>query len=153
MKKFNFRLQRVIDVREIKEKLAQRALGESLCTLKDLETQLDKELQASNRSAEKLRKALNGSIKITELNAMDRWRYLKEEDVQKQTTRTNEQRDVVDQKRQELIQAAKNKKILERLKEQRLEDHRNKSQKEEQSFLDELGSRSGATNRSESKSP
>jgi flagellar FliJ protein len=141
MKKFKFRLQRVIEVRETKEKECQRELSLSMEELKRRERRLAEETEASSRSEAYLRKALKQSTNAGQLTALDGWRSQKERDVHQQHQRTVEQSGHVDQKRKALIQASKDKKILERLRERRYLEHHKQQQHEEQAFLDEIGSR------------
>ena len=90
-----------------------------------------------------MRKALERANNAGKLIALDEWRNLQEDELNKQSDRTRKQQVVVEEKRKALIQAYKEKKILERLRERRLEEHRAEVQREEQAFLDELGCRIG----------
>lgn len=141
MKRFNFRLQRVIEVRETKEKECQRDLARSLEELNRQEDQLRRVLAESQRSQDGLRQALADRSNAGRLTALDRWRVRQGEVLRHQSDCTEKQRGDVDGKRKALVQASKEKKVLERLKERRLEEHRARNQREEQAFLDELGGR------------
>ncbi len=143
MKKFTFRLQRVIEVRRTREKECQRRLADSLQVLKKSEEQLEKERQESLRSRESLRRALRGPVSVAQLMALDGWHRWKNRQVQERNAQADRQRSIVDRKRRELIEAAKDKKILERLKEKRYEEYRVNSLREEQAVLDDLGTRTG----------
>jgi flagellar protein FliJ len=145
MKKFNFRLQRVIEVREVKKKECQRDLARSLEDLKLKEKVLQDAADESKNSHEGLRQALCKKANAGLLASLDRWRARQEDEVKVQTVRTEEQRREVDHRRAALILAAKDKKVLERLKEQRMEEHQTHMRREEQAFLDELGCRIGRT--------
>jgi flagellar FliJ protein len=146
MKKFKFRLQRVVEVREVKEKECQRELSVSAEELSRREKRLEEEASASSMSEDHLRKALKKSTNAGQLSALDGWRSQKERDVHQQHQRTEEQRGDVDLKRKALIQASKDKKVLERLRERRYLEHQKQQQTEEQAFLDELGSRPRSLN-------
>ncbi len=143
MKRFNFRLQRVIDVRQSKEKECQRELSRSQQELLRQENRLQKCALESKKSREGLKKALERPSNIGKLIALDKWRNRQEDELDRQSDRTRKQQVVVEDKRKELVQASKEKKILERLRERRLEEHRMAVQREEQAFLDELGCRIG----------
>jgi flagellar FliJ protein len=143
MKKFTFRLQRVIEVRHTREKECQRRLADSMQALRKCEEQLEKEKRETRESREGLRKALKKPVSVAQLMALDGWYRWKNRQVQERSALTDEQRGIVDQKRQELIEAAKDKKILERLKEKRYEEYRVNSLREEQAVLDDLGTRTG----------
>jgi flagellar protein FliJ len=141
MKKFNFRLQRVIEVREIKKKQCQKELANSQEELTRRETLLEEASQEAQASSEGLRQALLRATKAGQLLTLDRWHNRQKEVVAVRTVKTEEQRQEVDRRRAALILAAKDKKALDRLKEQRLEEYRGEVLHEEQAFLDELGGR------------
>lgn len=141
MKKFNFRLQRVIEVREVKKKQCQRELAGSQAELARREELLAEAARESQASSEGLRKALKSPSKAGQLMALEGWRNRQEQEVQARRDQTEEQRLEVDRRRAALILAAKEKKALDRLKERRLEEHRGETLREEQAFLDELGCR------------
>lgn len=141
MKKFNFRLQRVIDVRETKEKECQRELAKSQFELKKREELLAEEQRELRSSRERLRQALHQSTNIAQLSALDGWRRWKDQAVKIQARHADQQRGVVNVKRKALIQASKEKKILERLKEKRWAEHQALTLQEEQRFLDEVAGR------------
>lgn len=143
MKKFNFRLQRVIEIRETKKKECQRRLSSSQQELLSEEDRLKKCVLNSLRSQEGMRKALEASCKAGSLIALDSWIKRQDVELDMQSDRTKKQRHDVERKRKALVQASKEKKILERLKERRAEEHRAEVQREEQAFLDELGCRIG----------
>jgi flagellar FliJ protein len=141
MKKFNFRLQRVIEVREIKKKQCQKDLANSQEELTRREKLLEEASQEAQASSEGLRQALMRATKAGHLITLDRWRNRQKEEVEARTIKTEEQRQEVDRKRAVLILAAKDKKALDRLKERRLEEYRGEMLQEEQAYLDELGGR------------
>lgn len=143
MKRFDFRLQRVIEVREMKKKECQRELAKSQQELNRQETLLEAATTEYQTSHEGLRRALKKRSSAGSLATLEKWRGRREEEVRNQSHCTAQQRRAVDGKRAALIMAAKDKKILERLKEHALEEHRTECQREEQSFLDELGCRIG----------
>lgn len=145
MKKFNFRLQRVMEVRETKEKECQRELALSQEELNRQENLLEKTVAESKRSREGLRQALEKSSNAGRLTALDGWRERQEKEHRAQSDRTRKQKGEVDRSRKALVQASKEKKILERLRERRRQEHRALTQKEEQAFLDELGCRIGGS--------
>jgi len=149
MKKFKFRLQRVIEVREVKKKQCQKELASSQEELARRETLLEEASQESQASCEGLRRALTVAVKAGQLTALDDWRSRQAEEVEARTEQTQEQHREVDRRRAALILAAKDKKALERLKERRWEEYRGETLREEQGFLDELGSRVGQSRKRE----
>ena len=91
MKKFKFRLQRVVEVRETKEKECQRELSLSMEELKQRERKLAEETEAATMSEDCLRSALKENTNAWQLFALDGWRSQKEQDVREQHHRTEAQ--------------------------------------------------------------
>lgn len=139
MKKFTFRLQRVTDVREKREKECQRELGVSQDELRREELRLQELSEDSKRNHEGLRSALERRSNAGRLVALDSWRMRRVKELENQKERAQNQQFEVEKKRKALVQASKAKKILERLKEKRKAEHRKKVQRAEQIFLDEIG--------------
>lgn len=143
MRRFDFRLQRVMEVRGVKKKECQRDLARSQEELNRQEQMLSQAADELKSSHEGLRKALKNRCSAGLLAALEHWRSRREEALHTQSQRTARQRHVVEERREVLITAAKDEKVLERLREHALEEHRTESLREEQSFLDELGCRIG----------
>ncbi len=145
MKKFEFRLQRVAEVREVKKKECERRLAESVEELDRQEVLLRQSQEQSEESRESLRRALKKKNPAGVLSALENWRRRRDEDAQEHARSADEQRREVEKRRAALILAAQDKKILERLKERAREEHREGCRHEEQDHLDELGCRIGKT--------
>lgn len=143
MKKFDFRLDRIIEVREVKKRECQRELAKSQRELLREEELLRQAQEQSEASREGLRQALKKSAQAGLLAALDGWRKKQETQLLNQAQRTTARRREMEQRRCDLLKADQEKKILDRLKEHAVEDYRAECQKEEQAFLDELGCRIG----------
>jgi flagellar FliJ protein len=143
MRRFDFRLDRIIEVREVKKRECQRELAKSQRELLREEELLQQAQAQSEASREGLRQALKKSAQAGLLAALDGWRKKQEAQVQNQAQRTLAQRREMEQRRNDLIKADQEKRILDRLKEHAVEDYQAECRKEEQAFLDELGCRIG----------
>jgi len=143
MKKFNFRLQRVIDVREIKKKERARELAASQRELEKQEKRLCEAAAECESSQDGLRQALKKRSSAGLLATLEKWRSGREAAAHRQAQETTQQRQVVDGCRESLVAAAKEKEILERLKDRALVGYQSECQHEEQSFLDGLGCKIG----------
>jgi len=139
MKRFNFRLQRVIDVRETKEKECQRELADSMTELKKHREILEAREAESRQSTETLRTALKSKTNAAGLTAINNWKQWNEKKAIQQQQNTDKQAEVVDVKRKALLQASKERKILEKLKEKRMFEYQKEMQLKEQNFLDDIG--------------
>lgn len=143
MRRFDFRLDRIIEVREVKKRECQRELAKSQRELQLEEERLRQVQEQSEASREGLRQALKKSAQAGLLATLDGWRRRQETQVMNQAQRTAAQRREMEQRRSDLIRADQEKKILDRLKEHAVEDYQAECLKEEQVFLDELGCRIG----------
>ncbi|RJP81652.1 MAG: flagellar export protein FliJ [Candidatus Zixiibacteriota bacterium] len=145
MKKFTFRLERVIEVRNVKKKECQKALAKSLEELSREEQELHSAVSRSQAGSEGLRRALQSPARAGDLAGLEDWRRRQEEAVQTQARRTEERRLEVDRRRGALVLAARDEKVLEQLKERRREEFQADCRREEQAFLDEVAGRAGRT--------
>jgi flagellar protein FliJ len=139
-RKFKYNLQTVLKVREIKEKKEQEKFAEkkrSYVKEKTKEEQLKEEQK--NRNDELKNMIGGGSIKdfASVLRRKDHLGILKE-DVDKQIDRVIEASRILEDQRVNLIEAMKKKKIMEKDKENKLEQYKDVMLKIEMKFLDEL---------------
>ncbi|MEZ5359446.1 MAG: flagellar export protein FliJ [Candidatus Zixiibacteriota bacterium] len=123
MKKFNFRFEKILSYRRHQEKLRQRALAQ----VRNLEEKQKQEIlgiqQDRERHLEEERQYLIGTINPQQLTAFSRY-YLKLKGMEisgKDVLRKIQIE--VSQKRQELIDATKQRKIYEKLKEKHKEKY------------------------------
>ncbi|MFH1863098.1 MAG: hypothetical protein ABH878_09855 [bacterium] len=141
MKKFTFRLQRVKEIRELKEREEQRKLAHSLEELHREEETLHQKVNAADRSNTELRHMLGESFRAAQLLHLDVWRKQQQENLKAQTLRTIAQRKKTEDQRQSLILASQERKILDRLRERHLNEHKIEVQRISQQLLDESGAR------------
>ena len=141
MKKFTFRLQRILEIRESREKQCQTKLAQSLLELNREKQNLRQSAENVRRSLEKYKNALSISSKAGDLLAWNNWFVHQGKEMITQTNLTEAWAEEADKKRRELIAAAQEKKVLEHLHERRLEEYQAECRHEEQEFMDELGGR------------
>ncbi len=139
-----FRLQKVLDVRESVEKEKQKLLSLSKRKLKSQEKQLrDIEAQKGDFT-----KKMNNIDRQKVRESIGKHNYLStlHETIVKKLSEIKSTKSDVEKKRQDLLKAVKDKKSLEKLKEkQRLETIKTQQAKE-QFFLDEVAQRSKGMN-------
>jgi len=139
MKKFSFKLQKVIDVKESMEKKKMIELAEAEHQLslerKKLEGLVTK-IYDYKKEYDKKKK--DGPITASEAGLFIRYIEKLTEDMrmQKQNIKIKEEQAKV--KREELISVVKDKKILEKLKERKFTDYQRDALRKEQNFLDEI---------------
>lgn len=137
---FRFKLEGVLRHRKHVEREHQRAVSELLARM----AQMQQELQEIDRtvadSTEHLRGShLTGSIDLTYLTAHRRFvaaQRMRAAELVQRMARLQQQ---IDQARQALAEAAKQRKIIEKLREKRLARWRADQQRAEMAQLDEVG--------------
>lgn len=136
MKHFNFSLASVLRYRQRKEELEQYKLAETLQRA-DAEKRLVEGL-----ITEKTEAISQGNVSEININMMcQREEYISYLDfcLEKQKKHLEEALEEVKRSRAQLIDAARERKVVEVLKEKKLEEYANNLKKEEQKLLDEVG--------------
>jgi flagellar FliJ protein len=139
MKKFEFRLQPVLRLRDQAERVKQREFAEAVNEVRRCEGEILHVLSEIDDSHESLRHA--------EMRVIDPWqlifhrRYLNH--LEKQLHRLRGELQALSKKaearRLELVEASKKKKSLEKLKERRRDEYMYEAGREEQKMFDEIG--------------
>ncbi|MEN6370671.1 MAG: flagellar export protein FliJ [Armatimonadota bacterium] len=145
MKKFKFNLQRVLDYRQtIEDKLlaelaaVQAEHERELVKLEDMKHELSRfrekmKVELSQGSADEIKESYNYLQQLTK-------------QVLAQQLVVSNVKEKKDQKTLEVVDAAKERKALERLKEYKVADYKKEADRQEQKFLDEIaGIRFGRT--------
>ena len=146
MKRFKFRLQRVMDAKLSEERLRQRELGEALAYLQEQEaklTQLEEELAEEERQQ---RERIKGAMRAGDALLQHSWYRELRTRIRQQGEELNKAAVKVEESRQRLVEVSKDKKVLERLKEKRQEEHRKATLTETQAMLDDVGARQRSVN-------
>ena len=140
MNRFRFRLESVLRFRRAKEDEKKREFG---TTVGHLVREKDRfnEIVNSSDSHDRLIEEY-GKGKISVRNLINNFFYARHLDKSKadQNKAVEGAQMVVDEKRAELIEATKKKKVLDRLKERKLEEHNKAALKEEQALIDDISS-------------
>jgi flagellar FliJ protein len=139
MRKFEFRLQPVLRLREQAEKVKQKEFALAVQEVRRCENDILYVVNEIEDSQEGLRRA--------EMREIDPWqlifhrRYLNH--LEKQLRRLRGELHALSKKaeakRLELVEASKKKKSLEKVKERRREDYEYDARREEQKMFDEIG--------------
>jgi flagellar FliJ protein len=138
MKKFNFRLQRVLDIKgtieEVKRRdfnLARMKHSEEVKTLMELQNQ-------ENFFRTKLNETRAKGSNLRQINIFYRFfAYLSGQKAYRRKL-IETAREEMEKRREILIEAVKEKKVLERLKEKKLLEYNFELNKEEQANMDEI---------------
>ncbi|MGQ9473264.1 MAG: flagellar export protein FliJ [Candidatus Caldatribacteriaceae bacterium] len=140
MKEFQFRLQKVLDTCKIKENLIETKLVE---LEKLAETQKMKLTRMEEKRGEVLterweKRKSNGSLKIEEEMLYERCLEDLEARVEKMKVYLNQLEEQIRRTREELVAAAIERKVMEKVKERKREEFTLEVTRNEQRFLDEI---------------
>lgn len=137
--RFHFRLQRVLEIRELFEKEKQRIFSQALGKLKMKELEMMDLIAKKNAFAGNMGTA--SGMLVHEVAGHHQ--HLAElantiEDIRHEIAAIEKE---VEKKRQELLKATQERKAIEKLKEKRKEEHIAEVAAQEQAFLDEIAMR------------
>lgn len=135
MKNFEFRLEKVLNVREIEEDLAQNELVKARHEARKIE----KDINYLNEIQKETYSFLRGD-KIDPAKSLQARRYLNvnRTKISKAERRLEKQGEIVEDKREEVVEKSQNRKMLETLKEKAANKFYKESIAKEQKELDEL---------------
>jgi flagellar FliJ protein len=133
MKKIFFRLQPVLNVKVIREDLAKQEFAQLQFELEQEQSRLQL-LQAEwNETCE-----WGNDCLVTSLWHQQLYREALKDNIKMQEQKVFQQKELVEQGRERLIDAVKEKKVLENLKEQQAKAHQKMIAQKEGYFLDEI---------------
>jgi len=137
MKRFNFRLKKVLKHREIVENLRKEKLGKAKSELKKESDLLRKMEDTRRRTREEWKERRSNLISLPEALIYETYLERMDEEVGLQTTKAAQLSQKVEKTRQDLLEASQEKKIVEKLKERREEEYSNEMKRFEQGISDE----------------
>ncbi len=140
-KKSSFGLQRLLDVRHLGEKEKQKELSQSKRKLRTEQENLLKFEVKRDQVAQKMQSIERGEVS----RFMNHHTYLSSvlESIERKRNEIKDTEQEVEEKRQHLLEATKDRKALEKLKEKHILEQRITAKKTEQSFMDEIALRKG----------
>jgi len=136
MKRFSFRLQKVMQLRKFKEEECKIALGQATSVLNEIEKRI-KETALKHNTAASARFADTAQMAVWDV-------YISrlEMEAQQLTEQAAQAEVVVEEKRAEYLEASKDLKAIEKLKEKREKEYRKEALNYEMSEVDDLTSAS-----------
>jgi flagellar FliJ protein len=141
MKKFKFRLQRVLETKESEERQKKRELGEKQNLLAQEEAVLTQLLAQIDDHEQKQRHSIEVSSNAGDLLRQHRWQLELNKQKKQQLHNINKCEKEVEKARLALVEATREKRVLEKLKEKQLEEYKKYLTAEEQKVLDDVGAR------------
>jgi flagellar FliJ protein len=139
MKKFRFRLQKVMELKEEIEKQRKLELSEARRHLMDEKQKLE-EMETHNKDCWNTVERIETADRVNpwELVCAHRYMHKLEEEMMWQSGKVLEVEAAFDEKRIKLLEASKERKMLEKLKEKRFSTYRTDADRKEQKILDEF---------------
>lgn len=139
MPQFNFRLQKVLDVRKYKEEVKKQELAALLLEYQKEQEFLNYLKFNQDKYQKELREKQVGAIDVFELIFYYTYLFKLHQDIERQINTLCKLQEQIDLKREEVIQAQKERKIVEKLKDKKWIDFKKELDLSEQKFLDEIG--------------
>jgi flagellar FliJ protein len=135
MKRFSFRFEKLSRVRDFAENAAKEALGRQISALNEIEYRIAENEQLREEAA-KNRFAKEHTI--TDIDTYDF--YITRLDYEKTTLlrEAEEQQKRVDEAREQYIEASREKKTIDKLKEKRRKEYKRETQKAEEAETDDI---------------
>ncbi len=140
-KAFRFSLQKVLEVRRHKENQKAIELGQARHDLFREKDKLIRLEDEKNSFFSTIGNEENGNMKVTALQINESYLTDLNEKIKHQHVSISEKEQVVEDKRQELLQVSKEKKIVEKLKDKQWESHKKDIRRQLTKFEDEVAIR------------
>jgi flagellar FliJ protein len=138
MAKFIFKLQSFLGVKEKIEEQKKNEYGKALNILEEEKNKKQELLNRQVSTISHLKQKINEGIKPSEIKQYNNFISYIENEITRQEEVIIKAQKLVDRKREELVNAMKDKKILEILKENEYIEYIKEEKKAEQKFIDEL---------------
>jgi flagellar FliJ protein len=132
MKRFRFGLEKVMQLRKFREEECKLALGQAVSILNKIENQI-KETAVKRHNA-----ALRRFADIGETNAWENYIIRLDQEAQKLTEKAAQAEIVVEEKRALYLEAQKELKVIEKLKEKKQKEYRKEMFDYEMNEIDNL---------------
>lgn len=138
MAKFIFNMQGLLNIKEKLEEQAKTEYGKALAKLEQEKSIL---LNLKNKKQENIlsfRESINKGVKPNYIDNINKYISFIDKKVEEQTQNINKAKEIVEEKRLALLEAMKERKVLETLKEKEKENYFKEELKNEQKIIDEI---------------
>jgi len=141
MKKFNFRLQTVLKLRQQEEDQKKRAVGELNAEINDLQRQALEMAEDVSLQGKILRPYIQGSVNVNWVGLYQGYVTYLRHSISSKIDEVGRVQQRLQEARRELAEAAKQTKILEKLRERQRSRYDRAVKKIEVNEMDEIGSK------------
>lgn len=139
MKKFNFRLQKILDLKRIREKEAQRELGKTLRDLSEREEELNSAMRIKSSFDDRFHElGRKGIIDTIFFRRYQSYQLALQKDIERSQELISEQEDVVNEARMSFQNAKRHTETLEKLEQGAKSSYWTEVNREEQNWMSEV---------------
>jgi len=133
---YKFSYQKILDVRQIQE---DQKSSEVTSVQNELEKEKDELSKLENEKSSTLRDNRNASQSTLDLMRKNSFMNRVNENIDKQKLKIEEKEETLSNKKNELLEASKSRKIMDKLKESDLKKYNIEQSRKEQYQIDEIG--------------
>ncbi len=137
-----FKLQSVLNYRQILEDQARQKLAESLQQKTRLEEQLRQQQQATRQLDTELKERQEQGLSVAEMNLFESQIQHRQRQLSHLQTNLQVLESAILGQREDLLQVARDRQVIEKLKEKREREYRQELSRKEREMLDEICLRS-----------
>lgn len=138
MAKFIFNMQGLLNIKEKLEEQTKTEYGKALAKLEQEKSIL---LNLKNKKQENIlsfRESINKGVKPNYIDNINKYISFIDKKIEEQMQNINKAKEIVEEKRLALLEAMKERKVLEALKEKEKENYFKEELKNEQKIIDEI---------------
>lgn len=136
MKKYNFRLQRVLDIKNVMQQLRERELAKALTALEIEELTLEEQKNKRYKYQSEVRE--RKSLTVFEMRAYSLYFMFLQDEIDDQLKKIVDRKNDVENRKVNLTEAYREKKVIENLKQNSKQEYMHEFDKEEQLENDEI---------------
>jgi len=134
MRRFKFNLEKILELRKFREEEAKMALGQAVAALNKIENEI-KETAVKRHNA-----ASNRFADLGEMASWENYILLLDRQAQRLMEQAAQAQLVVEEKRNLYLEASRDLKAMEKLKEKQLKDHRHETMNKQMAEVDDITS-------------
>ena len=138
MAKFVFNMQGLLNIKEKLEEQSKTEYGKALNKLEEEKNILLNLENSKKQNIVNFRESINKGVKPNYTKSINQFISLIDKKIEQQVENVNKAEEVVEQKRLVLLNAMKERKVLEALKEKEKENYFREELKKEQKIIDEI---------------
>lgn len=135
---FKYRLEPVLGLKEKLEENKKRELGLAHQYYEEVKKEQHQLVKEKERAYEEARNQINEKVDVNQLKQLNHYAHYIEKAIKLKTKELDLAAKEVEQKREELIEAVKERKILGNLKEIHLEEYKEEEKRIQNSIVDEI---------------